>query len=85
MRNPERIGKIMSMVQILWEQKNDMRYFQFIMWLEHEYSSSNNQYGKRELIQRYDDGFTAPYEITDLFYLEDDLFETFLESLLDNH
>ncbi len=86
MRDPERIERIMSMVQQLWKQEPDMRFFQLMAVLESRYSKDNNAFGRRELFEKEESrGSFFTYNIVDLFYLEDDKLETFLVSFLAEH
>lgn len=86
MRDPERIERIMSMVQQLWKQVPDMRFFQLIAMLESKYSKANNAFGLRELFEKEESrGILFPYNIVDLFHLEDDKLEAFLASFLAKH
>lgn len=43
MRDPERIERIMSMVQAIWKQEPDMRFFQLMAVLESRYSKANKE------------------------------------------
>ncbi|MCM3570493.1 MULTISPECIES: hypothetical protein [Bacillaceae] len=46
-RDPGRIGWVMSLLQEIWESNPDMRFFQLIDSIQHEYSSGNGGFGKR--------------------------------------
>lgn len=86
MRDPERIERIMSMVQQIWKQEPDMRFFQLMAMLESRYSKANDAFGRRELFEKEESkGILFPYNIVDLFHLEDDMLEPFLASLLAEH
>jgi hypothetical protein len=47
-RDPKRIPKILSLLQVIWEQQPDVRFHQLISNLQDEYSKQNNRYGKKE-------------------------------------
>lgn len=86
MRDPERIERIMGMVQEIWKHEPDMRFFQLMAVLESRYSKANNAFGRRELFEKEESrGILFPYNIVDLFHLEDDKLEAFLASLLAEH
>ncbi len=83
MRDPERIERIMSMVQQIWKLEPDMRIFQLMAMLESRYSKANNAFGRPELFEKEESrGTLFPHNIVELFHLEDDVLEPFLASLL---
>lgn len=77
-RDPKRIKRIMDLLETIWEENPDMRFFQLMEMLQHKYSSKNNNFGKREAIEKDSIGYESPFIFIDLFYLEDDSFEAFL-------
>ncbi|WP_339216991.1 ankyrin repeat domain-containing protein [Ornithinibacillus sp. FSL M8-0202] len=77
-RNPKRIRRIMDLIETIWEENPDMRFFQLMEMLQHKYSSENNNFGRREAIEKESTGYESPVIFIDLFYLEDDSFEAFL-------
>lgn len=83
MRDPNRINRIMLLIHQVWQKQPDMRFFQLLSWIEFEYSKSNNDFGRRELIYREQSGFETNYPVIDLFYLEDDQIENFLQGFLE--
>ncbi|MBY6273031.1 MAG: hypothetical protein CW346_12550 [Bacillaceae bacterium] len=76
MRVPKRIPKILSLLQAIWEQQPDVRFHQLISNLQAEYSKQNNRYGKKEAAGDTND--------LDFFYLEDEQWEDFLETIVKN-
>lgn len=84
-RDSERIGKILNLFQEIWELNPDMRFYQLIDLLQHEYSSKNNEFGKREGFEIDSQGYKLPISYIDLFYLEDEDLERFLEEYIDDH
>ncbi|MDR4887523.1 hypothetical protein RGU12_08100 [Fredinandcohnia sp. QZ13] len=84
MREKERINRIMSLLQRIWEQQPDVRFNQLISNLQHMYSSQNEGYGQRMMKEKGSLGDEAESSYLDLFYLEDDKWEEFLQKLVDN-
>ncbi|RYM01476.1 hypothetical protein EWH99_12180 [Sporolactobacillus sp. THM7-7] len=80
-RDLARISRILSLLRGIWECHPNMRFFQFLEWIEHEYSSNNNEFGKRKGHEVNENGLTQPISFVDLFYLEDKDFEEFLKGL----
>ena len=79
-RDPERIMRILHLLQEIWELNPDMRFFQLMDVLKHEYSSENNGFGIREGFEIDSKGYKMPNSYIDLFYLEDNIFEEFLRA-----
>jgi uncharacterized protein YihD (DUF1040 family) len=75
-RDPKRIPKILSLLQVIWEQQPDVRFHQLISNLQDEYSKQNNGYVKKEAAGDTND--------LDFFYLEDEQWEDFLETIVKN-
>lgn len=46
-RDPERIKRVINLLQEVWESNPNMRFFQLIDSMRHDYSSRNNGFGKR--------------------------------------
>lgn len=82
-REPERITRIISKIQTIWSKYPDLRFFQFILWIEHEFSKQHRNYGKKVLIEKDQYGIEMPLTVINLFNLEDDKFENFLDQLID--
>lgn len=78
MRDPKRIKRMLSLIGELWKKKPDMRFFQLINWIEYEFSKQNNGFGHRRVFEKDSHNLEQPFSYMDLFYLEDDKFETFL-------
>ncbi|MBD7937614.1 hypothetical protein H9655_11320 [Cytobacillus sp. Sa5YUA1] len=81
-RDPGRIKRLLYLLQEIWESNPDMRFFQLIDLLKHEYSSENDGFGKREGFEIDSKGYKMPISNIDLFYLEDKEFEEFLQAYI---
>ncbi len=79
MRDPNRIKRILTLLQKIWENQTDVRFNQLISNLQSLYSQENNSYGRREV---YNKNFIDLEKTSylDFFYLEDDKWEEFLTS-----
>ncbi|MCM3718104.1 hypothetical protein [Fictibacillus phosphorivorans] len=83
MREPERIERILNLLNTIWQQQPDWRFNQLISNLQNLYSQQNNGYGRRKAIQKTDYGeINSSY--LDFFFLEDDKWEEFLVKIIDN-
>lgn len=80
MRDSSRIDEILSLIERIWKANPDFRFHQLMYLLQHEYSESHNQLGKVE--SKDVDGFKQIGY--DLFNLEDDQFQKYLQKSLDN-
>lgn len=79
MRDPNRIKRILSLLQQIWEHQTDVRFNQLISNVQSLYSQENNSYGRREVFTKnFIDLERTSY--LDFFYLEDDTWEEFLAS-----
>ncbi|MGN8842988.1 hypothetical protein ACTNDN_09220 [Niallia sp. HCP3S3_B10] len=78
-RDPKRIERIINLLQEVWESNPDMRFFQLIDSFQHEYSSRNNEFGKRVGFELDSNKYEKPLAYIDLFYLEDKELEAFLQ------
>jgi hypothetical protein len=79
MRDPNRIKRILTLLQKIWEHQADVRFNQLISNLQSLYSQENNSYGRREVYTKnFIDLEKTSY--LDFFYLEDDKWEEFLTS-----
>ena len=67
-REPERINRILSLIQTIWTKYPDLRFFQLVSWLEHEYSKHKEGFGTKLLIERDSFGVEMNLQIIDLFY-----------------
>ncbi|WP_286230466.1 hypothetical protein [Neobacillus mesonae] len=79
MRDPNRIKRILTLLQQIWEQQPDVRFNQLLSNLQGLYYQDNNSYGRREVFTK---NFIDLEKISflDFFYLEDDKWEEFLTS-----
>ncbi|MBU5466271.1 hypothetical protein KQI49_05420 [Virgibacillus sp. MSJ-26] len=84
MREKERINRIMSLLQAIWEQQTDVRFNQLISNLQHIYSSQNEGYGQRMMIEKEQFGEETESSYLDFFYLEDKEWEAFLQRIVDD-
>ncbi|MCM3112818.1 hypothetical protein [Lederbergia lenta] len=83
MRETERISTIMLLLQRIWEQQPDVRFNQLISNLQQVYSAQNKGYGQRMIIEKGPFGDEIKSSYLDLFYLEDDKWEAFLQRIVD--
>lgn len=77
-RHPDRIEKISCLIRKIWESNPDMRFFQLLDLLKHEFSLANDGFGKRQVFELDSKGHKHTTVFIDLFYLEDDDLEEFL-------
>ena len=85
MRPKERIERINDKIQIIWEAHPDMRYFQLNKYLERRYSTEHGNRGRKVLYKKETHKDLEVFQkepIVDLFHLEDDTFERFLDNLV---
>jgi len=89
MRDPARISKIMDLLVFIWQSEGytDLRFNQLIANLQSEYSGPTRTHHKklfeREVNDKYDITCYRPYDVPDLFNVEDDLWMSFLKTKLD--
>ena len=77
---------MMNLIQQIWLTMPDMRFHQLVDMLQHEFSKqkpSGIMY-KDVLISHSGDEPYTKIKQPDLFYVEDELFEAFLEEWLNN-
>lgn len=79
MRGPERISEIIHLIERIWKAHPDLRFQQLMYILQSEFSKSNKDIGKIESVS--DDGWTSIG--FDFFNVEDNDFQEYLESSLD--
>lgn len=79
MRDPKRIQRILDLLFKIWEQQPDVRFNQLVQILQSTYSNTHNHFGKKRVYEK-DGTMTYPSEYVDLFYLEDDDWEQFLNN-----
>lgn len=84
MRELERINRIISLLQYIWEQHPDLRFNQLISTLQRLYSQENNEYGSKKMkeVDIFGDEVESSY--FDFFFLEDNKWENFLEKIVMN-
>jgi hypothetical protein len=82
MREKARIPRILSLLEIIWQQQPDVRFNQLISNLQHMYSEQNEGYGKRKMNEQNFLGNEVDSSYLDFFYLEDAEWEAFLESIV---
>lgn len=77
MREPARIKRILEKLNTLWEVDTDSRFMQLLHNLQQEYSQKHNNFGLIEGKNNTGWGY-------DMFYLEDDYLEEFLDDKIKN-
>lgn len=82
MREKDRIQRILSLINVIWQQQPDVRFNQLISNLQHLYSIQNEGYGKRTMKEQDFIGEEVNASYLDFFYLEDTEWETFLETII---
>jgi uncharacterized protein YihD (DUF1040 family) len=83
MREKARIHSILSLLEMIWQQQPDVRFNQLISNLQSLYSQRNNDYGKRKVTEKWDNG-EVESSYLDFLHLEDTDWESFLKSLVEN-
>ena len=82
MREKARIQRILSLIDVIWQQQPDVRFNQLISNLQHMYSAQNEGYGKRKMKEQDLLGEEDHASYLDFFYLEDIEWEAFLETII---
>jgi hypothetical protein len=87
MREPERIDRILDLIKQIWIKQPDSRYMQMMSNISWNYSAANNDAGKEYSYSKWETPkgaviFNYDVASVDLFHLEDDKFEKFLEGYL---
>jgi hypothetical protein len=87
MREPERIERILDLLKQIWIKQPDSRFLQMISNIEWRYSDANNDAGKEYSYSKWETPrgdviFNKDVTSVDLFYLEDDKLELFLQDYL---
>ena len=87
MRDPARIERILDKIKEIWVRQPDTRFNQLVHNLKAAYSSSNNNAGEVMSYSKneYPNGaavFNLDVSHVDLFNLEDDKFELFLDEYI---
>jgi len=81
MREYERIDRILELVRQMWLQDPDSRFLQLISNIESYYSIDNDGEGLVEYTE-LENGVPWSYRYIDLFNLEDDKLELYLQEKL---
>lgn len=87
MREPERIKRILSLLEQIWNRYPDTRFNQLISSLEYDFAKHNPQHKKEYLVATPMGEFVKgilfdKVQYNDLFNVEDDTFEQFLVDYL---
>jgi hypothetical protein len=87
MREPERIERILELIKQIWIKQPDSRFLQMISNIEWRYSAANNDAGKEYSYSKWETPrgdviFNKDVTSVDLFHLEDDKLELFLQDYL---
>lgn len=86
MRNPERIERILDLIKQIWIIQPDSRFMQLMSNISWNYSAANYDYGKEYSFSKWETSKATIFNLdvvkVDLFNLEDDKFELFLENYL---
>ncbi|WP_242985479.1 DUF7674 family protein [Vallitalea okinawensis] len=82
MRRIDRIPRIMKLVEEIWMIDPDFRFLQLVEMIKNKYSKSHKDAGRVQYYYR-ENGHEFPYNIVDLFHLEDYDLEIYLYELLE--
>jgi hypothetical protein len=87
MRELERIERILDLLKQIWIKQPDSRLMQMMSNISWNYSAANNDAGKEYAYSKWETPkgdviFNKDVAIVDLFYLEDDKLEKFLQEYL---
>jgi hypothetical protein len=86
MREPERIDRILDLMKQIWMLQPDSRFMQMMSNISWNYSAANNDAYKEYSYSRWDTDkgviFNKDVTSVDLFHLEDNKFEMFLQGYL---
>ena len=80
MRDPKRIKVILDLINQIWDKYPDLRFQQLVYVLQNGFSQKHNNLGKIEVTD--EEGFTKVGY--DLFNVEDDTFEEYLQEIARN-
>ena len=87
MREPERIDRILSLIKQIWQLQPDSRFMQMISNISWNYSADNNDAYKQYSYSKWETPkatiFNKDVSYVDLFHLEDDKLEKYLEEYLE--
>lgn len=62
-RDPKRIKRIVDLVEVIWEANSDMRFFQLMDTLQHEYSSQNNGLENEKVLKQTQRGMKIQFRL----------------------
>jgi hypothetical protein len=87
MREPERIERILDLIKQIWIIQPDSRFMQMMSNISWNYSAENNNAGKEYSYSKWETPkgdviFNYDVASVDLFHLEDDKLEEFLQKFL---
>lgn len=86
MRDINRISRVMRLLEIIWVEYPDLRFNQLLDSIQRSYVNDKSKvsikiyYDKEEF---KGNTFYTPVAVQDLFYLEDDKFEKYLQELVE--
>lgn len=87
MRDPERIQRILKLIQQIWEKQPDSRFMQMVSNISWDYSNEHNNDYKEYSYSKWetDNGIVFNKDVVnvDPYHLEDDNLEKFLEEYLE--
>jgi hypothetical protein len=89
MREVERIERILDLLKQIWIKQPDSRFMQMMDNISWNYSAANNDYGRETAYSKWETPkgdviFNKDFAIVDLFHLEDDKLEVFLQGYLNS-
>lgn len=87
MREPERIITLLDLLNEIWQEHPDLRFYQLIEILKYDYINDTGEVGWRKNLQVAKANgnyvYLESHSYIDLFNLEDDKFIDFLKTKLD--
>jgi hypothetical protein len=87
MRDPERIERILDLIKQIWIKQPDSRFMQLMSNITWNYSAENNDAYKEYSYSKWETPkgilFNKDVVNVDLFHLEDDKLELFLQNYLE--
>lgn len=85
-RNERRIDRVLSLIGLIWKYNSDLRFNELITKLNYEYAVKNGLLQSQYIKTENKFGITfEEKEAFDLFYIEDEEFEKFLNLTLDKY
>lgn len=85
MRDINRISRVMNKLQTIWEAHPDIRFNQLLDSIQRSYSNEEEKSAKiyYDTINYHGHTTYTPIAVVDLFNLEDDKFEVYLDKLIE--